>query len=62
MAGTTRCRHCGKRVYRNYRMARRAANNAPVDVRVYWHPQGAGYCITHLSEADYNRARAEGAA
>jgi len=54
-----RCRHCGKRMYQNYRVASRAARNAKTEVRIYWHPQGGGYALTHLSEGDYNRARAE---
>jgi hypothetical protein len=55
-----RCKHCGKKVYHTYRLAARAARKLPIRARVYWHPEGAGYCLTSIDLAEYHLRRAQG--
>jgi len=53
-----RCPHCHKGLYRTYRIAHHAMMRLPVRGRVYWHPEGGGYCITSIDSSEYDRRRA----
>lgn len=54
-----RCPHCGKGCY-PYRVALRVASRLAEPGRLYWHPQGGGYCVTRLTVAEYDARRGAG--
>lgn len=53
-----RCLHCGKSVYRSYRLAEQVSLNLPERGHIYWHPQAGGYCISSKTQSEKDATQA----